>query len=68
MDDLFMTVCFKEIVRCSKMVLRVFHGNFKRFLRVFQGFFMESSRAFQETDLNILDNLLNTLQKALELP
>ena len=47
MDDLFMTVCFKEIVRCSKMVLRVFHGNFKGFSRVFQGLFKESSRAIQ---------------------
>ena len=37
MDDLFMTVCFKEIMRGSKMVLRVFHRNFKGFSRVFQG-------------------------------
>ena len=49
MDDLFMTVCFKEIVRCSNMVLRVLHGNFKGFSRVFQGLFKESSRAFQES-------------------
>ena len=49
MYDVFMTVCFKEIVRCSKMVLRVFHGNFKDFSRVFQGLFKESSRAFQES-------------------
>ena len=44
-----MTFCFKEIVRGSKMVLRVFHGNFKGFSRVFQGLFKESSRAFQES-------------------
>ena len=49
MDDLFMIVCFKEIVRCSKMVLRVFHGNVKGFSRVFQGLFKESSRAIQES-------------------
>ena len=49
MVDLFMTVCFKEIVRCSKMVLGVFHGFFKGFSRVFQGLFKESSRAFQES-------------------
>ena len=42
MDDLFMTVCFQEIVRCSKMVLRVFYGNFKGFSRVLQGLLKES--------------------------
>ena len=49
MDDLFMIVCFKEILRCSKMVVRVFHGNFKGFSRVFQGLFKESSSAIQES-------------------
>ena len=49
MDDLFLTVCFKEIVSCSKRVLRVFHENFEGFSKVFQGLFKESSRAFQET-------------------
>ena len=46
MDDLFMTVCFKEIVRCSKMVSRKFQGVFNSVSRIFQGKFKGLSRKF----------------------
>ena len=35
-DFLFLTVCFQELTKCSKDVLRVFQGNSKVVLRVFQ--------------------------------
>ena len=34
-DVLFLTVCFEEVTRCSKELLRVFQGNFVSM--VFQG-------------------------------
>ena len=41
------TVCFKEVTRCSKRVLRVIKENFDNVSEVFQGLYGKVSRAFQ---------------------
>ena len=45
---LFLTVCFREVERCSWKVLRVFQINFKGVSKLFQRCFLELSRGFSE--------------------